>query len=1016
MCRGDVLDDTERPDGAGAAGGAGVAGGDGGDGTTVTDQAGAAVADPVPEGESVVAIVAAKDAAATVAATVEGLLRLASVDEVMVVDDGSSDDTATQARRAGAWVLHLPVNRGKGGAVAAGVGLAPHARAYLLIDADVGATAVEAAPLLDPVLDGRADMTVGVLPSAGKKGGFGGVKRLAALGIRLGTRPRRRVTAPLSGQRAVRGDLLRSLTLAPRFGLETALTIDAVRAGGRVLEIPVAMDHRHTGRRLAGFVHRGRQGVDIVRALWPRITTPGGRTRLIATGLLLVLLAALWSGGQWEPSSVALAERPQRVLIVGVPGLEWDEIGTGRLPNLDRVVADGALAAMTVRTLSSEPTTVEAYASLGAGARVRAGALAEDAVGAGGPIEVREPDAVRRDAGKYVPARPGALGDALHAAGLRTAVVGNADTPRDLVGLSGLISTRRPVAAALMDSAGHIDTGSVELSDLLLTDRRAPFSMRADPARMLERTVQALQAADVVLVDAGDLDRAADLRGIAPALFADQYRERALDLTDRLLGRIMDMAPPGTMVIVASVVPPEDEWRLTPVVASGPGVARGYLHSPSTRRLGLVTLTDLAPTVLAALDVPVPGEMIGHALRYHPGTPAPGRLARLDREIAFRERIYLGVTLVFIAFQAAVYGLIGWMLSRTRPHRLAWVVRDLVVAIAAFPLGTLLFRAVTPFAPGLGTWGVVLLPVVIVGVVLLARQARGSPLAPLGWVFGVTVAVLVLDVATGGRLQVGGLLGYSPQSAGRFYGLGNTTFAVLAACTLLAAALHLARAPRRRDALVAVAALFVLVIVVDGAPNLGDDVGGILTLVPVLGLALIAFAGKRLTWRTVLLAGLAAVAVVAVATGIDLLRAPESRTHLGRLAADTWRDGGDELLLTMRRKWAANMRLLRLTPWAWAVPVIAGFLLYVLFARKRWNDLLPPRSVLRTGVLATLAAGILGFAVNDSGVVVTALVLVEVGPLLALLCLAEPPPLDRPILLEPATDAPSRPHLAARRP
>jgi len=228
---------------------------------------------------------------------------------------------------------------------------------------------------------------------------------------------------------------------------------------------------------------------------------------------------------------------------------------------------------------------------------------------------------------------------------------------------------------------------------------------------------------------------------------------------------------------------------------------------------------------------------------------------------------------------------------------------------------------------------------------------------------------------------------------------------VLAACTVLAAALHLTRAPRRRDALVAVAALFVLVIVVDGAPSLGDDVGGILTLVPVFGLTWLALWGHRLTWRTVLLAGLATAAALALATGIDLLRPPSSRTHLGRLAADTWRDGGGELVLTMRRKWAANVRLLRATPWAWAVPVIAGFLVYVLFARKRWNDLLPPRTALRTGVLAALAAGVLGFLVNDSGVVVTALVLVEVGPLLAILCLAAPPPLDRAVLLEPASVA-----------
>lgn len=959
-------------------------------------------------GGRVVAIVAAKDASSTVAATVAALGAIPAVDEVVVVDDGSSDSTTAEARRAGAWALRLPANRGKGGAVAAGVALAPSAGTYLLVDSDVGATAAAVDALLEPVLSGRADMAVGVLPAAGRRGGFGAVRRLSALGARVATG--QKVPAPLSGQRAVRGDLLRSLELAPRFGLETGLNIDARKAGARVVDVPVDMEHRHTGRSLAGFAHRGRQGGDVLRALWPRVAGPRTRVAVVLLTLVGALGAALWSGGRWEAPSVALGQRPERVLIVSMPGLRWDEVGTGRLPNLDRLLDGGAVGAMTVRTLSRQPSPVEAYATLGAGARVAAGPLAEDASGAGGPVTVKHAASVRRDAGRYVASRPGALGDALHAAGFRTAVVGSADLPANLVGLDNLVPTSRPAAVALMDSAGRVDFGSVDGGDLLLGDRRAPFSQRADPVRMLQRTAQALQTADVVLVDPGDLDRAAGLSGLAPAPFAARYRERALELTDELLGQLVEAAPTGTLVMVVSAVPPGDQWRLAPLVMNGPGVPRGLLHSPSTRRLGLVTLTDLAPTVLAALGVDVPSAMVGQALRYHPGEPGTSRLATFDRDIAFREDVYLDVTLAFIAFQAVFYALVVWALSRSRRHPLTPHLRYPALAIAAFPLGTLLFRAATPHTSGLGPARVWLLPLLIAAVVVLASRARRSPLAPLGWIFGATVAVLVVDVATGGRLQVGSLLGYSPQSAGRFYGLGNSAFAVLAACALLAAAVHLHHAPRRRDALFSVGAFFVLVTVVDGAPGLGDDVGGILTLVPVLGLTMLAFAGRRLTWKAVAGWAAAAVAVLALVTTADLLRAPEARSHLGRLAANTWRDGGGELVTTVARKWEMNFRLLRATPWAWAVPVTTGFLAYLLVFRRRWHDLLPPRSALRAGVLGALAAGVWGFLVNDSGVVVTALVLVAVGPFLALLALAPPPRPERPVLLEPTADAP---HTAA---
>jgi glycosyltransferase involved in cell wall biosynthesis len=216
----------------------------------------------------VVAIVPAHDRADTVGPTVAAAGGL-PVDEVVVVDDGSTDATAGTAEAAGARVVRLPANVGKGGAVTAGMAAAPDADVYLLLDADLGPSASAAGELLGPVLAGEADMVIAVPPGAGRSGGLGLVRALAGAGIARATgwRPR----APLSGQRAVRADLLRRLDLAPRFGLETALTIDALRAGARIAEIDVDLRHRPTGRNLSGFVHRGRQGRDIALALWHRL-------------------------------------------------------------------------------------------------------------------------------------------------------------------------------------------------------------------------------------------------------------------------------------------------------------------------------------------------------------------------------------------------------------------------------------------------------------------------------------------------------------------------------------------------------------------------------------------------------------------------------------------------------------------------------------------------------------------------------------------------------------------------
>lgn len=968
---------------------------------------------------TVVAIVAAKDREGTVGATVAALRGLAGVEEVLVVDDGSTDATFEAARAAGAAVLRLPENRGKGGAVTAAVGAAPDADVYLLVDDDTGATAALAARLLPPVLQGEADMTVAVLPPAGRRGGLGMVAELARRMIRRTSGYETR--APLSGQRAVRGPLLRSLLpLADRFGLETALTIDAVRTGARVAEVEVPMEHAHTGRTLAGFRHRAGQGRDIVRAVWPRVTSTRQRVALMLVVVLAAAAAALYAGSSWEVASQPLPDRYDRVVLFGVPRLSLDDVGRGVTPNLDRLLATSAVAAMSVRTFEGRPSTAEGYTALGAGARLRGRlvgglALAADAPyeggtagetlarrtgrSASGAIAVLGGPAIARlNSGQNLPSVPGALGQALRDAGMKAAVVGNADNPTSRDPLAPAVF--RPAALAAMTEAMIVDGGAVSRADLLTTDPAAPWGVRSDPTKVLVAARAALETSQLVIVDPGDLDRATAYRRVALDVAADAEWDRAVRSTDALLGEVVESLPPRTLLMVVAPAPPSDGWHLMPTVAIGEGIGDGYLHSPSTKRRGVVTITDVAPTVLAELGVEAPSEMIGNPLRFHPTDADLGDLRVIDRDASFRERVAYPITLTFIIAQAALYLLTMLAFGRRGGvGRLGPALRLIVLAIAAFPLASFILRLI-PDVPRLGAAGVAVLVAIDVAIVALVQRARRHPLSPLAWVLGATAVVIMVDTATGVNLQTSSLLGYSLHIAARFYGLGNAAFAVLAVCSLLWAAIHVQYAPRRREALLFVAGLLALVVLVDGAPSLGNDVGGIITLIPAFGLTLYVMAGRRLSWKAVAAVAGLAVLVLAAATTIDLLRPPEARTHLGRLVSDVRSEGNDVFLTTVMRKLATNVRILGTSVWTWILPIIAIFTIYLLVWEGRWKDLLPPRSALRAGAVGALAAGLLGFAVNDSGVIVAALVFVYVGPYLTLLALAherqEPARLDSP--------------------
>ncbi|ACY95724.1 glycosyl transferase family 2 [Thermomonospora curvata DSM 43183] len=232
--------------------------------------------DGPPQAGDVAVIIPAKDESERIAATVKAALDLPGVDLVVVVDDGSCDATGRLAAEAGARVVRHSRNRGKAAAMESGaeaVKLLDEGRAaprhLLFLDADLAETAREAAPLIEPVRRGEADMTIATFTTTVKLGGHGFVVRLSREGIRRATGWQ--ATQPLNGQRCLtRAAFAAALPLAPGFGVETALTIDLLRAGFRVQEVKVPLAHRATGTDWRSQLHRARQFRDVARALVAR--------------------------------------------------------------------------------------------------------------------------------------------------------------------------------------------------------------------------------------------------------------------------------------------------------------------------------------------------------------------------------------------------------------------------------------------------------------------------------------------------------------------------------------------------------------------------------------------------------------------------------------------------------------------------------------------------------------------------------------------------------------------------
>lgn len=214
-------------------------------------------------------LIPAHNEAKYIADTVKAVKQIPDVKEIVVVDDASVDNTVGLAVEAGAVVISLPENLGKGGALNKGLA-SIDGEIIALVDGDLGATAIEVKKLIEPVLAGKADMTIAKFPKARKKGGFGLVKGLARNGIRLYTGMT--VAAPLSGQRVMHRNVIEALGgFESGYGVEVGMTIDVFRKGFRILEVEAKMTHAETGRDLKGFLHRGKQFVHVARVLARRL-------------------------------------------------------------------------------------------------------------------------------------------------------------------------------------------------------------------------------------------------------------------------------------------------------------------------------------------------------------------------------------------------------------------------------------------------------------------------------------------------------------------------------------------------------------------------------------------------------------------------------------------------------------------------------------------------------------------------------------------------------------------------
>jgi hypothetical protein len=549
-------------------------------------------------------------------------------------------------------------------------------------------------------------------------------------------------------------------------------------------------------------------------------------------------------------------------------------------------------------------------------------------------------------------ARPGALGDALHAAGLKTAAAGD---PGARLGAA--------------DSKGVVDTVASWVGDPW-----GPASLVVIGESRLYSVSPSRRAAGLAAVD------------------------RDVDLVSRSLG------PADTMIVAGFSDQSFGKPYLHVAIAAGPAWDKGLLRSPSTGRTGFVQLIDVAPTALDLLGVSRPKSMTGQ-----PWHRAVSRSGRLDATVAGfvnatqaadagRATKWLFLDLMAAA-QVLLYAVAFLLLggSGRGRHPGPAALDGLAFAalfVALVPAASFAAQAVPWWRGGPVLFYATVVTVCVVGaVVAFAAGRRLRPWAAVAAVAGGVAGLLAADILTGTHLQLGAVLGDSPMLAGRFRGVGNIDFAVFSTSGLLtaaAAALALRRAGRPRLGLAAAAVVAVGALILDGAPPFGDDLGGALALGTAAVVLLFLLTGARLSWRRFAFAMAAGAAPVVGFALYDYSQPLQSQTHIGRFVGQLIHGGA---LTVVRRKTLTNLRQFA-HPTFLVVLLVGAIVLAALMGRlgplRRGPGLLASvlrdQRELKAGFIAVAVCGVLGGVFNDSGIAVTVASISVALPLAVGLC------------------------------
>jgi hypothetical protein len=699
---------------------------------------------------------------------------------------------------------------------------------------------------------------------------------------------------------------------------------------------------------------------------------------------IIILLIAVFILFSIQLKSEALEKN--FVLFV-MDGVSLSEIKSSNTPNLDSLIKVGAIALTNTRTAGSlEPKDV--YLTMGSGDRARTGVSAylsfnvDEAYKNTNVKELYSMRTGRQDFEAEIvnielarlistnnksdyQAKVGQLADKLAKESLTLAVLGNADIWQQ---------PRRHIAMLGINKYGLISKGDIGQKMLLASDQY-PSAYMTNQDYLLEKFDKLIDQTDLLIIESGDTSRLEAVKSLLVEEHFKLEKRKTIEQVDKLLGKVskrLDFNQDYLFVVIPTpskrAVAKGEKLSLSLLV--GPD-SKGLLKSATTKRAGLISNLDIAPTIYSYLG----GEeetFTGSAVEAVPSNKSLDYLIGLNQKIqktfAWRPILIKG----FILLQIITLFLVGFIiLYKKSSETLKKVSKYLLLTLLWIPSLFLLSKYFL-------AWNLILVTLFFITLSFLLTYGllkfSENELIHIFVISTLTWGLLALDLWTGARLIKLSVLGYSPVIGARFYGIGNEFMGIIIGAGIISLAIF--KELREEFSLRLLLLSFLFLIVTVGHPSLGANFGGLITTVVVISATYFYLKGYNLNLKVLFKIAIILISIVSLIILLDIMGTGTNQTHLANTIAEIRREGLGTLISIIYRKISMNLKLLRWTIWT---RVLLSFviILIILFKKPRGiiRDIVDSYSDLAAAFKALIIGSIVTMMVNDSGVVAAATLL-----------------------------------------